>query len=223
MVAQVGANFLDKPSDQTVDGIIPRPEYPGFAGLTAGFGPSFELRFFRYVGVELDVLYKSDRGAAEQTVTDVYTGAVTRFDIDIGHAGVHLPILFKAVWPAEYVQPLIFIGPELVFPGDASFEVKNGEKTTVGDFSAVSERYTMFAYGFGLELNLPVPTESIKLRIPLTVRGGFNPSVSDKRTERSTVVAGEPQVGGDVLVKSEEFKTSWQHSVTGNLGLALFF
>ena len=94
-----GANFLDKPGDQTVGGrdFPEDSQYPGFAGVALGGGLMFEVRFLGYVGLELDVLFQSDRGTAdlESTTRDANGNIISReeFTIKIGHRATHLPLL----------------------------------------------------------------------------------------------------------------------------------
>jgi hypothetical protein len=227
IVAQVGATFLDSPSEQEVsEGVLPRPEYPGFAGPTAGLGAMIDLRFFDYVGVELDILRQNDHGSAQMTVKDMATGSETGFGIEIGHTAWHLPLLLKASLPLLYFRPNLVLGPEFVFPSDAEYE--EGTNTSAATFGAVSEDYTLFTLGIGFEINLPAPAPLEAVRIPFSLRGSVNPGVSDKRTERSeNLTVGEPDPTiPDAYphpLEHEDYRTSFEYQVVVNFGLALHF
>ncbi len=227
VVAQVGATFLDRPSDQkTEDGREPRPEYPGFAGPTAGLGAMIDLRFFDYVGVELDILRQSESGTATMTVTDMTDGSQTTFEIEIGHTAWHLPLLLKASLPLLYVRPHLVLGPELVVPGDA--ELTEGTNTSTATFGAVSESYTLFTLGLGMEIELPAPAPLEAVRIPFSLRGSVYPGISDRRVERSaTLTVGEPDPNAPDAypdpLEREEYRTTFQYQVVANFGLSLHF
>jgi hypothetical protein len=220
IVGQAGANFLDKPGDQTVQGqqFPADSEYPGFAGVTTGVGPKFEVRFLGYVGIELDILFQSDRGTAnlDSTTTDASGNVISReeFTIKIGHRATHLPLLFKGALPGKWVTPVVFLGPEFVIVGDAKCEeacTGNPSGTTYGAFS---EGYTAFTFGLGLEVNLPVPTADI--RIPLSLRGNFNPTGGTRDDRANHVTAGNSLV-------QEDFSTAWKFQAVGNFGAAWHF
>jgi hypothetical protein len=152
-------------------------------------------------------------------------GNSQKFDytIEIGHDAVHLPLLLKGSIPGEYVQPILFLGPEFVFPSDPHFAVLEsnvpggGLATSVGgpNYSASTADYTMFTFGLGLEIMLPIP--SVDIRIPFSLRGSYNPGASDKRDER-----GDHVVNGTDL-QSETFDTSWKFQAVANFGAAWHF
>ena len=211
-----GASILDKPDDQTVRGTEPSPRYPGFSGLATALGPTMELRFLGYVGVEVDILFASESGVAEMRSLDPVTAEESTFDIVIGHSAVHVPLLFKAVAPGKIASPMIFLGPVFVLPGDnADFAVENGENVGQLDYSAYTESYTMFMFGLGVEVNLPI--KEVDMRIPFTIRGGYNPGVSDERSERATHGPAEG------TITEESFSTAWKYAVGAQLGLSVHF
>jgi hypothetical protein len=219
IVGQVGAAILDKPDDQTVGGVdyTLNSEYPGFFGVASAVGPKIEFRFFGYGGIELQFLFGSASGSAELEHTDLGSGAQQKFNIEIGQGETHIPLLFKGVLPGEWVNPFVFIGPEFVIAGDATCEgdcIANPGNT---DYAATKEGYTAFAFGLGLEVNLPIPTADI--RIPLSLKGNFNPGVSSKRDERATHTVG----GAPANINSENFSTAWKFQAVGNFGAAWHF
>jgi hypothetical protein len=207
---------LDKPSDQTIDDQAFKPDYPGFTGLDSALGASFEIRLLGYFGVELDLMHAHEAGAADITVNDLATNQVSSFEVEIGHDALHVPLLFKGCLPGKVVTPLIFIGPEFVIPSDRADAQELGVNATTTTHTAHTEDYTMFAYGIGFEFNLPSPT--VDLRIPLTIRGGYNPSVSDVREERArhTPASGPP-------FSEISYSTAWKHTARAQLGMTINF
>ncbi|MEQ9320936.1 MAG: hypothetical protein RIF41_17370 [Polyangiaceae bacterium] len=216
-----GANFLDKPGDQTVGGrdFPEDSQYPGFAGVALGGGLMFEVRFLGYVGLELDVLFQSDRGTAdlESTTRDANGNIINReeFTIKIGHRATHLPLLIKGALPGKFVTPVVFLGPEFVIPGDAECEERCTNNPSGTRYGAFSESYTAFAFGLGLEVNLPIPKADI--RIPLSLRGNYVPSVAGTRDERAN------HTDNGTNLTSEEFSTKWKFQAAGTFGAAWHF
>ena len=210
----LGVNAIDKPSDQSVNGQSFTPNYPGWVGLNAVIGPQIELRFLGYFGIEVDFLYASENGSTEIEVFDEVTRQTTTFTMSLGHGALHVPILFKGAIPGEVATPVFFIGPEVVKTGGSRFEQKGTNETGVR-YGAYTRNYTMLAFGLGLEFNLP--TKGADLRIPLTLRGGYNPSVGDSREERVHAFPDE----GDVAV--ERFDTAWQWTARAQIGLQVAF
>jgi hypothetical protein len=191
-----------------------KPLYPGFSGLATAFGPTFELRFLGYFGVELDVLFANESSSAEMTVNDPSGNSVPSFDIDLGHGAVELPLLFKAVAPGKIASPMLFLGPLFVMPSDEA-DFDDAANPGLLEYSAYTESYTMFTFGLGVEVNVPIAEAD--LRVPFQVRGAYNPGVADDREGRTT---HQPATGA---VTEEAFSTQFKYSVQGQLGLALHF
>ena len=212
----LGVAVLDKPDDQRINGEPTDPSHPGFAGLDAVIGAQLELRVLGYFGVEMDLLYASESGTTEISVTDLGTGELTTFDINVGHSAFHLPLLFKLAIPGENATPVFFLGPEFVIPNeDADFEIE-GENTTDVTYAAHTEDYTMFAFGFGVEFNLP--TKGVDMRIPFTIRGGYNPGNGDSRED---LVRFEPADAPPLT--RESYLTSWDWTVRAQIGTTVNF
>ena len=213
-LGQAGAVFLDKPNDQTINGGQPEPEYPGYAGLSTGIGPTFEVRFLGYVGIELDLMFQSDEGSADLTVRQ--NNNRSDFTTEIGQSALHMPLLIKGALPGKIITPVVFLGPEFVFPSEVRDEIIEG---TIPGFHNVQYRaadpggYTAFMFGLGLEFNLNIPY--VDVRIPFNLRGTYNPGVSDKRAERETRTGNNP-----VIV---ETRTEFQFQAVANLGLSVHF
>jgi hypothetical protein len=221
LIGTAGANFLDKPGDQTVQGqdYPEDSDYPGFAGVAIGVGPMIEFRFFGYVGLEIDFLFQSDRGTAdlESTTRDGSGNIISQeeFTIKIGHRATHIPLLFKGALPGKWVTPVVFLGPEFVIPGDAECEDRCTDNPSGTDYGAFSESYTAFAFGLGMEINLPIPKADI--RIPLSLRGNYNPGVGGTRDDRANHVTNATNI------VREDYSTAWKFQATGTFGAAWHF
>ena len=211
-----GASILDKPGEQNVRGADLRPHYPGFAGIATALGPMIEFRFYGYVGIELDILIASDSGSADLTVNNFGTGVSNSFEVDIGHSAVRVPLLLKVFAPGKVATPSLFIGPEFVVVSDeADFEAGSAHELSPVQYGAFTESYTMLAFGMGLEFNLPV--KAADLRVPFSIRGGFNPSVGGTREERTRHT---PDAG---VVTGESFSTAFKFQIGAQLGMAVHF
>ena len=219
-VFQGGGNFFDKPGDQTlvVNGQSQTvdPEYPGFAGMTLGGGGFIDLRVIDYIGIETGFIYTRDRGSAELKITPT-GGAETKYDIEIAHNAMHIPLLFKGVLPGAIAQPYLFVGPEFVIPlndGDTSVEVTQQGNVQIDPnlYKTQTDSYTYITFGLGMEFKLPIPV--VDIRIPLSLRGSINPSVSGKRQERET---------RDLTSGEVSYKTNWKFMAVASLGLSVYF
>jgi hypothetical protein len=223
VLGNFGANFIDQPTDQLVLGKEVKPEYPGFSGDAVGGGPMIELRFFQYVGVELDFFYQKDFGTTEITITNTTTGAQNVFEIEIGQSAWHLPLLFKGAFlPDEPVQPTFGIGPEFVLPGDTTSEIISGSNTTKTQYGAYNlGSYTRLAIAFGIEARLPLPTEEVSLRIPIQIRGSFHTGLEDTRAAREDTAldpAASPPAARRIA-----YLVEWEYQVGASFGLAMHF
>ena len=70
----------------------------------------------------------------------------------------------------------------------------------------------MWTFGLGMEIKLPVPKADI--RIPLTLRGSYNPGVEAKAIDR---------LDGTPTASKATFKTEWQWNAAATLGVAYYF
>ncbi len=202
----VGGDFLDKPSDRTLPGSPHSADiYPGFAGLTAGGGLMFDARFFDLIGLELDVYRSSDRGAGTLTINGVDS------DISLGQGAWHLPLLLKLTVPTRVVRPMLFVGPEFVLVGAPHCTVTSQLPDEF--FSSRTSDYTLVTFGLGLEIKLPV--KAVDLRIPFTLRGSYNPGVSDKLADRMRISDTKPQ--------GFDYDSNWQFQALATLGVAAYF
>lgn len=218
----VGANFIAEPGEQNVQGFDVDPDFPGFAGLTTGYGPSLDVRFLGVVGFELDIFFHNSSGSAELTTTDFGTQQTAKYDVEINHSAIHIPLLFKGVIPGEFVQPMLFLGPEFVMVSDPTITTERTSGNIPLSFAlgALGRDYVMVTVGFGMEIMLPIP--EVDIRIPLLIRGSFNPSTGSTREEVSEITLRPDGAGGQDIA-SESYYTEYGYQVGGQFGAAWHF
>ena len=228
-----GANFLDKPDDQTIDGQNRDPQYPGFAGSSIGGGGFIDVRFIDYVGFEFGVLQMTDKGSAELTITERSSGSQARFDVNLKQSALHMPLLLKAAVPGVIAQPLFFVGPEFVVPlancksdnadratnPECQAEVvsKTGGSTLGTKYGIITQNSINVMFGLGAEFKLPIP--KVDIRIPLTMRGSINPGVSSKRVDRETDTLNAM----GTLLERVDYVTNWKFAAYANIGMSVHF
>jgi hypothetical protein len=191
----VGGQFLDEPPDSDVF-------YPGFAGLGAGGGLMLEARFVGFVGVEIDVLRTGDHGSGTATINNV------DIDLTLGQGAWHVPVLAKLVLPSPVVAPYVIFGPQFVFPSEPTTEVRSA--APVPAQRATADNYVMLTGGLGMEIKLPLPT--LDLRIPVSLRGSYNPGVGNSLAERRE---------GTQPVFT--YRTEWKYAIALAAGVAAYF
>jgi hypothetical protein len=211
VIGAFGGNFLGKPSDLSGQDAVIAGAYPGFGGTTSGYGLMADLRLLGFLGLELDAIKMSNH--AHGDVTWTVNGTTYPFTVEIGQDAWHVPILAKVVLPSPLIAPFAELGPEFVFVGTPTATATSG--TPLFGLSAAASNYTMFTFGLGFELKLPIP--SVDIRIPLTLRGSYNPSVSSHITDRQTL-----QTSGNVLT-GVQYNSQFQWQALGTLGAAIYF
>jgi hypothetical protein len=212
VVGVVGGNFLGRPDDNTIplaNGTRALTDtYPGFGGLTAGFGAMADLRLFHFTGVEADLYRSTDHGNGDLVVSG---STVT---IDIGGGAWHLPILAKLVLPLRIVRPMVLFGGEFVFPSSPSATATPEPPAGSTTYGATAGTYAWWMAGLGVELKLPL--RAVDLRIPFTIRGKVR-SVSDSLEDRA-----QYEVSGRTITHID-YVSEWQWSAVATLGVALYF
>ena len=210
LLGHLGGNFLDQPNDlgaaEGSDEIL--LVYPGFGGTAGGGGLYLDVRFRGFLGLELDLLYSSDRGS----------GFVDYVRVDIGQTAWHIPVLFKGTYPGEFLRPGFVIGLEVVVPARlevATEPVLPAEATRIGGRAG---SYTMFITGLSLEIALPF--DHVDLRIPLALRFGLNPSTPAAARDRAEYELGGPD---GLEVQAVVFSSEWQYQIHTTAGLAVHF
>jgi hypothetical protein len=206
LIGALGGNFLDKTDDHPPGLDI----YPGFGGLTMGGGIMGDLRFLDgLLGLELDVIRSTDKGKG--TVTFTGLGGSADVKLTLGQPAWHVPILAKLTIPSPLVAPAFFLGPELVFPGAATTSIDSPVPVAT-PINATADSYVMITGGLGMEIKLPLPV--LDLRIPIGLRGSYNPGVSSKFADR---------VSASLAPQSVTYHSEWKFAVNLTAGAALYF
>lgn len=211
-LAGAGVVGLGKPSDNTVTagGVTAVDNsYPGFFGTSVGAGVAIDARLLGVVGLEADLFYAfSERGKGDLTL------GPTTYELSIGQPALHVPVLLKGVLPVGLFRPFIGFGPEFVLPGTSSSEVtpSGSLQTTVG---ARAESYTLLTFALGAEIKLPIP--ALDLRIPIALRGSFNPGTSDKLADRR-----DADLAG-TTIRGITYRSEWQYQGMFTAGVSYWF
>ena len=208
LIGAVGGNFLDKPDRGPADPDI----YPGYGGLTIGGGLMLDGRILDgLLGLEVDVMRTSDKGSGTVNFSTNIAGQTfsTSIKQTIGQSAWHVPILAKITFPSPLIAPMVFIGPELVFPGSGS-----SDPSSEGAYQlkAHADNYVMVTFGAGVEIKLPLPI--LDLRIPLGIRGSYNPSAPSSFSDR---------VKGNLLTGPLTYYSGWKYDVNFTAGAAIYF
>lgn len=196
----VGASFVDKPTD------ISRQQnlYPGFGGGSSGWGLFIEGRYVEILGLEIDFIHSSDHGRGDIT----WNGA--KYTVEIGQSAWHVPFLIKGNIPLPLITPCVFVGPEFVFPSDPS---ATSTPAYPAGLSASNSNYTLLTGGLGAELRLPIP--KVNIRIPISFRASYNPSIPSSVFERWDYTAfGNPITN---------IKSNWKYHTQMTFGVSVYY
>lgn len=219
----VNGAFMTEPSEtdkmmqigQTPSGgpiIVGPVPYPGYAGVGGGGGLTFNVMYRGAIGAQLDLLFSHDQGKGE----------INDMEIELSQTAFHMPFLVRGAIPLKHVRPFIFVGPELVVPGEAKVDtivrfavspdgtLPAGVPTPVGQAGA----YLNLQTGFGFEFLIP-SEDDLDIRIPLTFRGSFN-------FDTDEAVAGRLELA-DVPMSNAKYvksiNTEWQYQAFVTLGV----
>jgi hypothetical protein len=208
LMGQIGGNFQDKPGDRPLG----YPDInPGFGGMTAGGGLMLDGRILEMLGLEVDVLRTSDKGSGNVTFSAATPfGTISQTEkVTIGQPAWHIPMLVKLVVPSPLVAPEFFLGPELVLPGSGSVTL---DPAVAGvTVHAKADTYWMITGGGGVEIKLPLPI--LDLRIPITLRGSYNPGLSSKYLDRTKINA----------TTGTTYDSAWKFAFNFTAGAAIYF
>jgi hypothetical protein len=209
LMAAIGGEFMDKPSDLSAPGADSYPGFGGFMGPAGGF--FLEGRALGIIGLEIDVLRQNDRGHADLTASYTSGGVTVSSSrtVEIGQKAWHVPVLLKATLPSPLFAPSIMLGPEFVSPDAGEFKVTRPAGQSSSE-TAAADSYTMFTFGLGGEFKLPIP--SVDLRIPFSLRGSVRPGAGNTLADRAKVVDGHAQ-----------FNSAWRYQALATLGVAAHF
>ncbi len=205
VLGQVGGNFIDRPEDVAVTPGNPvELVYPGFGGLGGGGGLSLDLRYKKFIGVQMDLMLSSDRGV----------GYIDLLRVSIGQTSIHVPIMAKLLYPGDTVRPSIALGVDFIAPQSLEITTDPLLPSTATLFGSQASAHAMIVGAIGVEFLLPY--EGADLRIPVSIRGGINPSTPDAARDRAAYVLD------GTLVRSVIFDSAWQYHLSFNIGVSYF-
>jgi hypothetical protein len=153
--------------------------------------------------LEIDVLRTGDYGSG--------TATINSFDIELtlGQGAWHVPVLAKLVLPGVLVSPYVLFGPQFVIPGEP--EATTESSIPVLPQEAQADTYVMVTGGLGMEIKLPIP--GLDLRIPISLRGSYNPGVGERLADRrETLSAGRFR-----------YRSEWKYALALAAGVAAYF
>lgn len=145
-------------------------------GYGAGGGLYVQMRFFKYLGLEIDFLFEDDR--IWEHPLDGYDWQTTARRVNL-----RLPILVQAVLPTRTVRIAVGIGPEFVVPIRTWAEQSAVDElpASVRDYRFRSDSKTTTRLTFGLNI-------AIKLwrgiTLPIDLRASYDPGQPDDWTGR---------------------------------------
>ncbi len=200
-----GGTFMNQPLENEVDGYLVPAQ--GWGGFGPGGGLALELRAFDVVGLELDIIRRTD--VARTTFT---LSGVGEFPFEARQPAWHIPVLVKVGMPTGVVRPNLVGGGQFIIPGDPSNTQPDGIEI---DVTTRSEAYKAWAFGLGFEFapkGLP-----IDLRIPLNLRGAYNTGVGNSSSERADYT-----FFGDTI-SAIDYRTVWRWHASASLGVSVFF
>lgn len=210
-----GGSFMTQPNGGVTPYDLP---YNGFAGYASGVGIALDGRVKDIVGLEIDFVHAKDHAESQFSI-NLADGSDATFDWSIDQPAWHVPILLKAGIPSPIVRPELFLGPEIVLPSDPVVNdpvAESGSYTWGIPLSAHSDSYTLFTFGFGFEFKLPI--DPVDIRLPLTIRGSFNPSTPSEATERADYT-----VNGNDQVTAIDYLSEWQYHAAITAGVLVLF
>lgn len=196
-----GGNFLTEPGDKIVeadDGRLYELIYPGFGGTGSGGGLALDFRYKGIIGLEIGFLFTEEEASGE----------VNDFDLTLSHSATHIPVVLKLAAPTELIRPYALIGWQFSFVSNSKADFEAGGNV----FTTKDEDYGGLAFGFGLEVALPI--EGVDIRIPLTVRGMWNTSITDKGADRASYDPARNEI---------TYSTAFEYHAGGTLGIAWYF
>lgn len=170
-----------------------------------GGGLFVEANFFRYLGLELDLLFESNALTFNQTFT--IGGLELEYDYNTTFTQLRIPLLVKGVLPlGDVAEMSLGLGPEFVVGLDADVEVDF--ITDVSLFPQVASNFAAVyqaekADGTFFDFDLGLSFKAWKLVIPVSIRACLNLDQPPEYANRVTL-QGPPAGVTRATVKAVE-------------------
>ncbi len=165
------------------------PDMYGMFGLGGGVGGFLEVRALDIVGLEFGVFQSWDNGNGWEDKNDANGRNIGRVTQEQRTRAIHIPIMVKASVPG-LIRPTFGLGLELVNQQKSTYSYRADvfDVTSLNNrYSIITSKYTLFAFSFGLEIDLG------QIRIPIELRGGYNTSFKKNLQERASA-SGSPNL-----------------------------
>jgi len=214
----VGIKFMPGASVLTTPSGLGDDETFGFKGNGGGFswglGIYGEVRFFKAVGLELDIL--RDQSVVKRNVTRRLTGTAGVGSLEVQEkfelTSWRIPLLLKGNVPVGFGRLFVLVGPEFVIASNADASVEERSKSGTSPLppvlSADKSGYTLLTTGLGLAVNV------WRLEIPFELRASYNMGLSNKWADR--VTEGGLNAGQEQYTVSAQ--ASWDFRMSLGLG-----
>lgn len=206
--ATAGGNLWTEPSNTPPNQEIGFTKLRGGAG--AGCGPYVEVRFIKYIGIELDLLFEWNRLWEDQTIYHKSGFAVFKSTTKPTTLDLRIPLLVKGVLPLPGIRLGLVIGPEFVIPlkTESPMDVHLG--ATSFDFKVESKFRTLLTFGLDMVVELP-----FNLELPIDLRFSYNPSQPSDWADRVELTSSVPGVIDGLTI---QYQNSWDIRLLIGLG-----
>lgn len=212
----VNGSFIDEPAENDkfveVDGRLVKLPYSGFGGVGYGGGIGLFVGWQGIAALETQVVRSFDGGAGNITYDNV------PYEFEMGQTAWHVPLLLKLSPPTHPVRPFVFGGPEWVFPESAVFEFSGGNVRD--DWDAIADDYRGWTFGLGLDVIIPAGDHEV--RVPIALKGNYNPGLGTSAEERTELRNCTVDRGlADCEVQAYRSEWQWQAFVTVGVSYVL--
>lgn len=178
------------------------------AGWGAGAGVYAQLRLFKYLGLEMDVLFEQSQ--LQETPLDGQTWLLVARAVN-----ARIPILVQAILPLQYVRIGLGLGPEFVVPIKTKAIQQNPIPGNNYDFKIADTTATMLTVGINI-----TPVIAGHVTIPIDLRASYNLTQAKDYEGRVTVHtrnSGVPRVDEGFTLKLEN---TWDFRLLLGVGYA---
>jgi len=170
-----------------------------------GGGIFIEGNAFKYLGLEMNLLFEFNSLTYNYTINDFEYDYYTRFD------QLRIPILIKGVLPlGESVEMSLGIGPEFVVGLDAEVETDRRNDLLMPTLNQQADDILATMYdaetegGTFFDIDLGIAVKVWKLVIPIDLRAAFNLSQPSDYEERVAIEFDPVRSTGTGTVKAIE-------------------
>ncbi|NOZ00461.1 MAG: hypothetical protein GXP54_01045 [Deltaproteobacteria bacterium] len=208
--ATVGGNIWTEPSNTPPGMDIGFTRLRG--GVGAGGGIYAEVRFIKYIGLELDMFIEWNRIWEDQTWYGWWGSVKTTTKPTT--VDLRIPLLVKGVLPLKGVRLGVVVGPEFVIPLRTMADIDVPAGATF-DFHVESHFRTLVTFGINIVVELPLGIE-----LPIDFRASYNPMQPSAWGDRVEFTnKGKPvKLGQQADGMTVRYENSWDARMLIGLG-----